>query len=162
MDFQPHNNLKHEPVQNGFTLLELIVVMVIMSIVMAVLLPRLGDQLLSNSLRAAVSDLGAIATSARFRAADTGKQHIVVINQETRNLKLLSGDKGKILTLTSLPERVAVEDMELRGKSVSGHEMRIIFYPRGTASPARFKLVSEKKESLNLIVAGADGGVYVR
>ncbi|WP_320173371.1 type II secretion system protein [Maridesulfovibrio sp.] len=162
MDFQPRKNLNHAPVRNGFTLLELIVVMVIMSIVMAVLLPRLSGQLTGNSLRAAVADLGAIATSARFRAADTGKQHILVINKETKNLKLLSADKGEILSLTSLPARVAVKDMELLGKSVSGHEMRIIFFPRGTATPARFKLVSEKQESLQLIVAGADGGVYVR
>ncbi|TIH18111.1 type II secretion system protein [Marinifilum sp. JC120] len=162
MDFQPQKHSKNESGQNGFTLLELIVVMVIMSIVMAVLLPRLSEQLMGNTLRAAASDLGTIATSARFRAADTGKQHVVVINSESGELKLLSGDKGEILSLTSLPAKVAVEGMELLGKSVPGYEMRIIFYPRGTATPARLKLVSEKQESMHLIVAGADGGVYVR
>jgi type II secretion system protein H len=162
MDFQNKKKLKNSAGQNGFTLLELIVVMVIMSIVMAVLMPRLSEQLMGNSLRSAVSELGTIAASARFRAADTGKQHVVVIDTESSELKLLSGDKSKILSMTLLPPKVTVKDMELLGKSVSGHEMHIIFYPQGTATPARMRLVSEKRESMNLVVAGADGGVYVR
>ena len=162
MYFQPSKYRKCECAQEGFTLLELIVVMVIMSIVMAVLLPRLSGQLAGGSLQAAISDLSSLATSARFRAADTGKEHIVVINSKKKDLKLLSADGRKILSRTSLPAKVVVENMELLGKPVSGPEMQIIFYPRGTATPARVKLVSAKQESMHVFVSGADGGVYVR
>ena len=157
---QPPKDRKYG--QSGFTLLELIVVMVIMSIVMAVLLPRLSGQLAGNSLQAAVSDLSSIATSARFRAADTGKEHVLVINRKSKDLKLLNGKRSKILSRTVLPAKVGVGKMELLGKPVSGPEMQIIFYPRGTATPARLSLVSEKRESMHVFVAGADGGVYVR
>ncbi|NDV27653.1 prepilin-type N-terminal cleavage/methylation domain-containing protein [Desulfovibrio sp. JC010] len=162
MSKQPAKDSRYERAQSGFTLLELIVVMVIMSVVMAVLLPRLSGQLMGNSLQAAVSDLSSIATSARFRAADTGKEHVLVISRKTGDLKLLSGNRSKVLSSTQLPEKVAVGNMELLGKTVSGPEMQIVFYPRGTASPARLKLVSEKRESMHVFVAGANGGVYVR
>ncbi len=142
--------------------MELIVVMVIMSILMAVLLPRLSGQLAGGRLQAAVSDLSSIATSARFRAADTGKEHIVVISNKNKDLKLLSADGRKILSRTILPEKVDIGSMELQGKPVSGPEIHIIFYPRGTATPARMELVSANQENMHIFIAGADGGVYVR
>ncbi|WP_415719354.1 type II secretion system protein [Maridesulfovibrio sp.] len=159
---QPLNNMLHARMENGFTLLELIVVMVIMSIVMAVLLPRLSGQLTGSSLQSAVSDLGSIATAARFRAADTGKEHVLAINSKSRDLKLLSGNKNKILSRVNLPEKVTVGPMVLLGKPVSGPEMQIVFYPGGTATPARLRFSSGDNEILNVLVAGADGGVYVR
>ncbi|WP_321400496.1 prepilin-type N-terminal cleavage/methylation domain-containing protein [Maridesulfovibrio sp.] len=162
MDCQSSIVQIHDHGQNGFTLLELIVVMVIMSIVMAVLLPRLSGQLMGSSLQAAVSDLSSIAVSARFRAADTGKDHVLVINTKSRDLKLLNGKRSNVLSRISLPEKVAVANMELQGKPVSGHELQIVFFPRGTATPARLKLISGKQESLHVFVAGANGGVYVR
>lgn len=162
MGIKPSTDREYDHTQSGFTLLELIVVMVIMSIVMAVLLPRLSGQLMGNSLQAAVSDLSSIATAARFRAADTGKQHVVVISNKSKDLKLLSGNKKEILSRTLLPVKVDVENMELLGKSVSGQDMQVVFYPRGTATPARLKLVSAKQEIMHVFIAGADGGVYVR
>ncbi|WP_419781838.1 type II secretion system protein [Maridesulfovibrio sp.] len=159
---QPSKDRSHAQGRNGFTLLELIVVMVIMSIVMAVLLPRLSGQLTGSSLQAAVSDLRSIATAARFRAADTGKEHVVAINSRSRDLKLLSAGRGKIISRTPLAEKVKVGSMVLLGKPVSGSEMKIVFYPRGTATPARLQLVSGDQERLNVFVAGSDGGVHVR
>jgi len=159
---QPSKDRVHAQGKNGFTLLELIVVMVIMSIVMAVLLPRLSGQLTGSTLQAAVADLSSIATAARFRAADTGKEHVVAINSKSRDLKLLSASKGKIISRTPLPEKVTVGPMVLQGKPVSGPEMKIVFYPRGTATPARLQLVSGGQERMNVFVAGSDGGVHVR
>ncbi|MFW5837368.1 MAG: pilus assembly FimT family protein [Desulfovibrionaceae bacterium] len=111
--------------QAGFTLLELMVVMVVMCIAMAVLIPRLGGQLAGGELRSAAMDMGAMAWAARFRAADTGVHHVMVLDRQTGELRLLSADGQEVLSSKRLPDKVKVEDMELEGRRVDGHELRL-------------------------------------
>lgn len=145
--------------QNGYTLLELIVVLVIMSVVMAVLLPRLGTQLSGSSLRSTRLDFSSIAWAARYRAADTGAPHFVVVDRKAGELRLLGRDGATVLLRKQLPQKVAIARMELQGKQKTGRDMRITFYPQGTATSAEVQLATGG-ERLSLAVNPANGAVH--
>ena len=157
-----HARRRRQPNQAAFTLLELMVVMVIMCIAMAVLLPRLGGQLTSSTLRAAVQDLGALAWTARFRAADTGAPHVLVLNRAAGEMRLLGAGGSGVVSFKRLPSKVSVDRMELKGRRVDGEKLRVTFYPQGTATPARLRLRADNKESMNVAISGADGAVHAQ
>lgn len=146
----------------GFTMLELIVVMVIMGILLAVQLPRLGGQLTGSSLRSAVDMVSTMAYSARFRAADSGTPHVLFFDSRKNRLALLrEGQEGSLIS-KELPAGISMRDMEQKGESVYG-ELRVVFYPQGTASGGKVLLSSSGEDDrLLLTVYEADGVVDAR
>ena len=143
----------------GFTLLELMVVMVIMGIVMAVQLPRLGGQLTGSSLRSAARAVGALAYSARFRAADTGCPHVLVLDGRENQVRLFDEDGRGPLLSRRLPRGVSFDRMESEGRAAENNMLRITFYPQGTATPAELLLSGSERRHLLLTVSAADGAV---
>jgi hypothetical protein len=58
-----------------------------------------------------------------------------------------------------LPQKVAIARMELQGKQKTGRDMRITFYPQGTATSAEVQLATGG-ERLSLAVNPANGAVH--
>jgi Tfp pilus assembly protein FimT len=126
---------------------------------MAVLLPRLGTQLSGSSLRSARLDFSSIAWAARYRAADTGAPHFVIVDRKARELRLLGRDQATVLLRKQLPQKVDVTRIELQGKESTGGDMRITFYPQGTATAAEVQLATGG-ERLSLTVNPANGAIH--
>lgn len=146
--------------RDGFTLLELIVVMVIMSIVLAVQLPRMGGRLTGSSLRSAAQAVTTLACAAKFRAADTGRPHVLIVDSRKNQMQLFMSPNGGPLMSKRFPEGVTVRRMKSQGREVDESLLRIFFYPRGTATQAELVLSGVTGDRSSAItVSPADGVV---
>ncbi|OEU68779.1 MAG: hypothetical protein BA863_06560 [Desulfovibrio sp. S3730MH75] len=145
----------------GFTIMELMVVMIIMGIILAVQLPRLGGQLTGSSLRSAAQMVGTMAYSARFRAADTGLPHVLIFNSRENKVQLFAREQNGPLISKHLPDGISMDNMELEGDPISDL-LRVTFHPQGTATGAELLLIGGETDNLLLKVYAADGVVHAQ
>ena len=146
----------------GYTLLELIVVLVIMSTALAVVLPRLASRLSASRLSAFASDLSALAAMARQRAVQEERDWVVSVVLEPPFLSLAPAGEARAAEARRPPEGVRVAWAETLGRRVEGRVLTLRFHPDGTATPARLRLVSGPEADLVLEVQGAQGAVRAR
>lgn len=164
--FYPHITTSRPPslragTEAGFTIMELMVVMVIMGIILTVQLPRLGGQLTGSSLRSAAQMIATMAYSARFRAANTGLPHILIFDQYENKVRLLTAEQGGSLISKQLPGGITMADMEIAGNPVNGR-LKVTFHPQGTATAAKLMLKGRKIDALLLTLYAADGVVHAQ
>ena len=76
------------PAQAGFTLLEMIVAITIVGLILAASIPSSVRFYESMQYRKAIRDVTTALASARFNAVNTGRAQDVVINPETRVLRM--------------------------------------------------------------------------
>ncbi len=137
----------------GFTLIELIIVLVIVAIVTTVSIPRIGAVFQAISFRRMVNNVIVFLRDARLDALSTGKKVSVVVDLKsgkfTRTSPEAGGGAKKSL---SMPRGVKIEivrEDKKRGKSKSlfGRDKNIEFnfYPNGTASGPRLLLKNTGK-----------------
>jgi type II secretion system protein H len=130
----------------GFTLIELIVVLLIISVMLAVTAPRLAGRSQAALLRAAAGDLQTLATAARARAVLQGQSVGLLLSNEGRELRLVSEqpaadpDTASGLTdvtpLRRLPEGIRAS---FRPEGDSAAEL-IRFQPDGSADGGELTL----------------------
>jgi prepilin-type N-terminal cleavage/methylation domain-containing protein len=141
--------------RRGFTLIELILVMIVIFTLATIVAPRFSDFFPSYQVRKSTEHLLAWARKARADAAVTGiRQHLVLdeksrkfwIEYEARPIKepgkfvLLSGAWGE----ERLPEAVAFESIEGAESAPSGNGIKYLeFRPDGTSSEATIILANE-------------------
>jgi prepilin-type N-terminal cleavage/methylation domain-containing protein len=119
----------------GFTLIELIIVMVIFAIMAAVSIPRLGSLFDAKSFRLTINKAIAFLRDARMDALSTGKSVSVVVNLEDgmlwRPTDIEDDDEEKL----QMPEGIEmwVEEVSIFKDEV----VEFAFYPNGTASGPR-------------------------
>lgn len=119
----------------GFTLLELIVVLVIISVLLAVAAPRLAGRGQAAALRGAGYDLQALATAARARAVLSGRPVGLLLGQELRLVSQHAEQQTDLAPLRRLPAGLSVR-----------------FEPEGEAEPALIRFRPD---------GSADGGQLI-
>lgn len=119
---------------NGFTLLELIIVMLVMGVIMAVGLPRIFTGLDGVKTRGILSDVVTFLRETRMDAVSNGETVRVTVNLPAGTFKT---NNGRTLTM---PEEsgisINVEDEYLY---VEVEKTGLTFYPNGMASGAKLK-----------------------
>jgi general secretion pathway protein H len=143
----------------GFTLLELIVVMVIMSIFLALAFPRLGPQLMSARINACHSDMTAMVNLARFRAVETRQPQRLIIDLDHNLIRASQGDLKTAYMQKKLPKGIACLWVNVNSVSVQNGLAKIIFEPDGTSAHTQIKFMTKNKEVVIFEITGADSQI---
>ncbi len=115
----------------GFSLIELIVVLVIAGLAVGVAVPRLVGALGSQQYRAGLRDLVTLLRAARARAASEHQPAAVWIDVEGKRFGRDGGGKS-----WRLPEGTEIELKTIAEQVVSERIAKIRFFPDGTSSGA--------------------------
>lgn len=146
----------HQKNKLGFTLIELIIVMVIVAITMAVSIPRLGSVFEARSFHGMVNKAIVFLRKARVDALSTGKKISIVVDLEDGKLIRLTND-GEEENL-QMPDEVTIGvEREDRLKVVNppsfgrDENIEFNFYPNGTASGPKL-ILKDTNRGRNAIV----------
>lgn len=150
-----------KPETLGFSLLEIMVVLVLISIATAVVMPRLVPQISSSRLRAGAVEIASIVNTARFRAVQAGKTLHLFVHRDERMLALSIDDAEKPVIRRHLPEGLSISWIEKEGRPVSADPVKLAFLPDGTNTEARLKLSGPAGASQVLRLEGTGGRLDV-
>ncbi len=140
----------------GFSLIELIVVLVIAGLAVGVAMPRLVGALGSQQYRADMRDLVTLLRGARARAASEHQPAGVWIDVEHKTF----GRDGGARTWR-LPEETEVELKTIAEQVVSDRIAKIRFFPDGTSSGAELTTVY-RGQRLRLDVSWITGRIRLQ
>ena len=124
--------LRRSTSSTGFTLLELLAVLVVAGLMLAVAVPASGRFYASMQYRASVRDVVALLAATRYSAIHSGRVQDVILNPGTRRLR--SQDRS-----VQLPEDVGMALRTAREVNLADEGV-IRFYPDGGSSGGDIEL----------------------
>lgn len=139
--------------QSGFTLLELIVVLVIMTVMLAVTAPRLAGRGQAASLKAAAHEMQSLASAARARAVLYQQVVGMMLSAEGREMRLISKedaiDDSTLVDL--LPLRRFSKTIHAEFQPEEGGELDLIrFQPDGSVDGGELRVIDSRGGELLL------------
>ncbi|MEW6713797.1 MAG: prepilin-type N-terminal cleavage/methylation domain-containing protein [Nitrospirota bacterium] len=131
--------------ESGFTLLELIVVMLLITLILALSTTFFANTLPSSKFNAAVREMTATIRQASHLAQSAGKTQSIVINLDSG----IYGIEGR--GQKDIPRGTNIKVLDaLSGDVISG-EYKLVFYNTGAAEGGTVVLWNEKKRvNINL------------
>lgn len=134
----------------GFTLIELVLVMLIIGLLLALVAPSLGGLLRSNQLDSAARTVAAMLKEARTRAASEARPYRLVIDtqESTCWLEVLTTE-GFERPETSFGKILELDDnllIELEGGTTEGDRLMVRVEPDGTGELAQVTLTREQDD----------------
>jgi general secretion pathway protein H len=144
----------------GFTLLELVIVVLVMALVMAVSYPSLSRGTTTLRLRTTGRDILNTFRYAREKAVteQTGMQ--VRVDRETQEL-VLSDDLGDGARTYRLPGDVRIQRIALAGIEVTEGPLIVRFLPNGSAESSEVLLQSKTGSYCRVTTDPITGGAHV-
>jgi len=139
----------------GFTLLELVVVLVIMGIVFGMTIPRFSGMLGGGSTVRFSKQLAAYLRNARELALVRNAPVRVDVDSGSRRIALSA--PGEVLDPLEVPAEVEIE-VELEG---SDPERGLVFYPLGNATPGRIILRGGEDDPIGVGIERMTGDVFI-
>jgi prepilin-type N-terminal cleavage/methylation domain-containing protein len=117
----------------GFSLLEMILVLVVLGISSLVVIPNVNRGMRAQTLRRTALELAAVARDLRSRALYEGiPQQLVLHADENRYLVARHRE-------VHLPSNVRIAEIE-GGEALDSGSRRFLFFPNGSALPGRVRL----------------------
>lgn len=165
------------PIPFGFTLLELLVVLVIIATLSAFVGPRLLGSMGGTQLRVASKKVATSLRYARTQAVSEGVVYVAVLDVESGRITIKSrrpatgweekasggdgnaGEKKK--TAYDLPEGIKLEKIVSGDTEVDSGAPEVLFFPTGGSSGARIVLASERGQRRAVVVDFITGTVHV-
>lgn len=144
----------------GFTLLELLIVVLVITLVMALSYPSLSRGSAALHLRSAGRDTLNLFRYAREKAVTEQTGMRVVVDAEKRQF-LLTNELGDGDRTYSLPDDVRIEKMTFSGKEVTDGRMALRFLPNGSAEKGEVLLISSNGGGLRVITDPVTGGARI-
>ncbi len=144
----------------GFTLVELLVVLVIMTVFTGLALPRLVEQAKSARQNACFSDFATVIGLARYHAVETGQAQEVVIDMEQDAVSFES--KSGVCVKKRLPSGLRIASVRKGLHSERYRAVTLPFYPNGTTVPARIEIEADNKQHVLFEINGATGALVAR
>ena len=146
--------------ERGFSLLELIMVIVVIALVLAVTYPSLSKGNATLHLRTAAREVINTVRYAREKAITEQTEMRIVADRENRRFALTDG-YGEGARHYNLPHDVAIGRIALRGQEILDGPLVIRFLPNGSAEPAELQLVSERGGTVRLVTDPVTGTARV-
>lgn len=116
--------------EGGFSLLELLIVLVIMGLVLSITSPLLTKGIDNIKLQTAVRELSATLRYARSMAVSEGKEQVLNMDIDTGKYWL----NEKVSELRELPSDIRFININTGEKEVTTGKAGITFYPVGSSS----------------------------
>ena len=134
--------------QLGFSLLELIIVLILVSLAAGVVMPSFSRGLRGLELEAAGRDLITRMKQARSRAIATQKVFRMILfqSENASDYYILANEFEQELKKFSLPEDVSIETQDEQYQEFEKSFVKVSFYPNGRSSGASFLLRNERRE----------------
>ena len=172
MSRHPESGIRN--LESGFTLYEVLIVMVVLVLVGGIVAPSFGNFVPSVRVRKAGDELLATFSKARSDAALTSRRIRIVFTKtdpptyrmtyepdpmnDPATFRAMPGDWGSPV---ELPEGISVESLEGAETDGTTSEDYLEFSPDGTATAARITLSHERGERVTIVIEAADGRAAV-
>ena len=127
----------------GFTLLEVMVVLVIMALILVIVPPYLPNVMASIHVKSAARELAASLKHARSQAFYNQRETTLIVNVDERNYTL----NKKLKTLT-LPIDASLSLITAKSEQLSESEGQVRFFPDGSSTGGQVKLAYKDQEYL--------------
>ena len=159
--------MRRAPAIRGFTLLELLVVLVLVSLMTALVAPRLAGTLASTSARTSVKRIAAALRYARNHAASEKAVYVAAFHRESSRVAVgklpefteerAASSSGELLLIDpkvfSLANGIRIEEIaKASGETDDADPARIVFYPNGASSGGKVIVADEKDRQSALSV----------
>jgi prepilin-type N-terminal cleavage/methylation domain-containing protein len=146
--------------ERGFTLLEIIMVIVVIALAVSITYPSLSRGTASLQLRAAARGVLNTMRYAREKAITEQSEMKIVVERETQKVTLADayGEGSRSYTL---PMEIRIARMQLAGEDVVEGPLVIRFLPNGSAENAGMILASEKAGLLRIVTDPITGGARI-
>jgi general secretion pathway protein H len=131
---------RQNPWSAGFTLLEMLIVLVISSIVMATLIPNFGPAIARAQLYSATRDVASALRHVRGQAMLQGQDALFELNTEQHLYRVTGRSK-----LYKLPSEVQLGLYTTSSETLDEGTGRIRFFPDGSATGGRVTLIANKQ-----------------
>jgi type IV fimbrial biogenesis protein FimT len=146
--------------KNGFSLLELMIVVAIMAIVSAFAAPRLGDYMAERRLNGAAQTMMADLMSARQKAVGQNNAFKVFFNTDHHGYRILDDDNGDGAITTG--EALEVRDIQRDYYDVTfSASADPVFSARGTAFGTTVTLTSARTGGQRYVRVASTGRVKI-
>jgi general secretion pathway protein H len=170
----PSPHTSYFSVSFGFTLFELLVVLVIIGLMSAVVIPKLSGHLKSITVKTAAKKVGSALRFARNMAVSKKASVLTVFDLETHQLSIFvdqpslktnddpkeeSAQNGILISknVYALPEGTQFESIASNPKE----KISISFYPNGSSSGGKILVTNNKKKKLLIQVDSITGSTKV-
>lgn len=131
--------------ERGYTLLELVVVLVLAGLLMSVVIPSVSGTLESSRLRSGAAEVRATFNLARTLAASGGRERVVTFHLD-RGAYDVGGEERLV------PDGVSIAAARAGTEAVEQGELRVRFFPDGSAEEAEVVLTSRGGGRLRVTV----------
>jgi general secretion pathway protein H len=121
--------------QNGFTLLEVLVVLALLAMTYALIPPMINIGGSTTELKAASRQVAAGLRNARSQAIVSRSETTLTMDVEARNFRLTGNSK-----LYKLPHQAEIGIFTAQGEVMGGNIAAIRFYPDGSSTGGRVTL----------------------
>jgi len=151
--------------RHGFTLLELLFVMVLAAILVSAAVPRLKDSLGSLALRNFLSDISAFSRYAQMKAINSGSWNRIRFDRSKRTMFLenrfvardsfgVQSEQWKVERTRRIPEKVSIDFMESADN--------VVFYPDGTSSEMSIRIKGSDLSEFSVVAEASSGSINVK
>ena len=133
-------------VARGFTLLEVLVVLVLMGLAYAMAMPMIGSGAATLELKSTTRQLAAGLRKARGNAITQRRETVLTLDVGKRRFALTGDPKEH-----ALPARVEISLLTARSEQLEDQIGNIRFFPDGTSTGGKITLsVGETRQALNI------------
>ncbi len=122
---------------HGFTLVELLVVLVLGALLVGLVGPQLSSGVPGSELRAGARDLASALRQVRADAISSGEEQSLLLDVRENRFELSGSDRGG-----NLPADIDLRIDTARGEVVDDHRAGIRFFADGSATGGRIRLNS--------------------
>ncbi len=143
LPYIPHSAFRIPQSRRGFTLIEIIVVLVIIAVAMAVVMPSMRTGLAGMRLEAKGRDLVTLCRTARTLAVGEQRVYRIAVQKDRNRIFLVDAYHEKVRDF-ELTDEIKVSSVKYEGEESRNPAVYISFYPNGRADDAELVLENDR------------------